>query len=156
MKLDRAETQILQALQIDGRVSNVDLADKVGLSESPCFRRVRGMEEAGVITGYRARLNQRAVGLQVTAFVLITLDKQDDKKQRAFLAQVEAEEHIVECHAMSGSHDYLLKVVARNMDHFSELSMQRILKFSGVRNIESNFSLLAVKEDGVLPVYRSG
>lgn len=155
MKLDRAETEILQALQTDGRVSNVDLAEKVGLSESPCFRRVRGMEEAGVITGYRARLNQRAVGLQVTAFVLITLDKQDDKKQRAFLAQVEAEEHIVECHAMSGSHDYLLKVVARNMDHFSELSMQRILKFSGVRNIESNFSLLAVKEDGVLPVYRS-
>ncbi|MEH6588318.1 MAG: Lrp/AsnC family transcriptional regulator [Halioglobus sp.] len=155
MKLDRAETEILQALQIDGRVSNVDLAEKVGLSESPCFRRVRGMEEAGVIAGYRARLNQRAVGLQVTAFVLITLDKQDDKKQRAFLAQVEAEEHIVECHAMSGSHDYLLKVVARNMDHFSELSMQRILKFSGVRNIESNFSLLAVKEDGVLPVYRS-
>ena len=155
MKLDRAETEILQTLQIEGRVSNVDLAEKVGLSASPCFRRVRGMEEAGVIAGYRARLNQRAVGLQVTAFVLITLDKQDDKKQRAFLAQVEAEEHIVECHAMSGSHDYLLKVVARNMDHFSELSMQRILKFSGVRNIESNFSLLAVKEDGVLPVYRS-
>jgi Lrp/AsnC family leucine-responsive transcriptional regulator len=134
----------------------VELADKVGLSESPCFRRVRNLEESGVIAGYRAQVNQRSIGLQVTAFVLITLDKQDDKKQRAFLAEVEAEEHIVECHAMSGSHDYLLKVVARNMDHFSELSMQRILKFSGVRNIESNFSLLAVKEDGVLPVHRYG
>jgi len=153
VKLDRAEVDILSTLQIDGKISNVDLAEKVGLSESPCFRRVRAMEEGGVIAGYRARLNQRAVGLQVTAFVLISLDK-DDKKQQAFMAQVEAEEHIVECHAMSGSHDYLLKVVARNMDHFSELSMQRILKFSGVRNIESNFSLLAVKEDGALPVQR--
>ena len=155
MKLDRAEAEILQALQADGRMSNVDLAEKVGLSESPCFRRVRGLEEAGVINGYRARLNQRALGLQVTAFVLITLDKQDDRKQRAFLARVEAEDHIVECHAMSGSHDYLLKVVARNMDHFGELSMQRILKFPGVRNIESNFSLLAVKDDSALPVARS-
>ncbi|MEP4147707.1 MAG: Lrp/AsnC family transcriptional regulator [Halioglobus sp.] len=156
MSMDRAEVEILRALQTDGRVSNVELADKVGLSESPCFRRVRNLEESGVIAGYRAQVNQRSIGLQVTAFVLITLDKQDDKKQRAFLAEVEAEEHIVECHAMSGSHDYLLKVVARNMDHFSELSMQRILKFSGVRNIESNFSLLAVKEDGVLPVHRYG
>lgn len=143
----------MRALQTDGRVSNVELAEKVGLSESPCFRRVRSLEEEGIIAGYSARLNQRAVGLQVTAFVQITLDKQDDKKQRGFLARVEAEEHIVECHAMSGTHDYLLKVVARSMDHFSELSMQRILKFPGVRNIESNFSLLAVKEDGVLPVY---
>lgn len=156
MGMDRAEVEILRALQTDGRISNVELADKVGLSESPCFRRVRNLEESGVIAGYRAQVNQRSIGLQVTAFVLITLDKQDDKKQRAFLAEVEAEEHIVECHAMSGSHDYLLKVVARNMDHFSELSMQRILKFSGVRNIESNFSLLAVKEDGVLPVHRYG
>ena len=152
--MERVEKDILQALQKHGRMSNVELAERVGLSESPCFRRVRGLEEAGIISGYSARLNQRELGLQVTAFVQVTLDKQDDKKQRAFLAHVEAEEHIVECHALSGSHDYLLKVVARSMDHFSELSMQRILKFPGVRNIESNFSLLAVKEHGVLPIPR--
>ncbi|PLW68971.1 Lrp/AsnC family transcriptional regulator [Pseudohalioglobus lutimaris] len=152
MKFDRAECDILRRLQADGRISNVELAEKVGLSESPCFRRVRGLEQAGVIDGYAARLNRRALGLQVTAFVLVTLDKQDERKQRQFLSEVEGEEHIVECHAMSGSHDFLLKVVARNMDHFSELSMQRILKFPGVRNIESNFSLLAVKEGGALPI----
>jgi Lrp/AsnC family leucine-responsive transcriptional regulator len=152
MKLDKTEKTILRELQARGRMSNVELAEKVGLSESPCFRRVRALEQAGVIAGYHARLDQRLLGLQVTAFVQVTLDKQDDRKQREFLAQVEAEEHIVECHAMSGSHDYLLKVVARNMDHFSELSMQRILKFAGVRNIESNFSLLAVKEGAGLPV----
>ena len=152
MRFDRAERDIIHALQKTGRMSNVELAEAVGLSESPCFRRVRALEAAGVIQGYGARVGQRALGLQVTAFVLVSLEKQDDRKQKAFLAQVEAEDHIVECHAMSGSHDYLLKVVARNMDHFSELSMQRILKFSGVKNIESNFSLLAAKEGSPLPV----
>ncbi|NCF19389.1 MAG: winged helix-turn-helix transcriptional regulator [Haliea sp.] len=152
MKFDRAEKEILRALQSQGRMSNVDLAERVGLSESPCFRRVKALEEGGVIRGYSAQLDRRALGLQVTAFVLLNLEKQDDRKRKAFLAQVEAEDHIVECHAMSGSHDYLLKVVARNMDHFSELSMERILKFDGVTNIESNFSLVAVKENVGLPV----
>ncbi|MBA6413043.1 Lrp/AsnC family transcriptional regulator [Parahaliea sp. F7430] len=152
MKLDQVERDILAVLQTQGRISNVELAERVGLSESPCFRRVKALEESGLIEAYAAKLNQRALGLQVTAFVQITLEKQDDKKQRAFLASVEAEEHIVECHAMSGSHDYLLKVVARNMDHFSELSMQHILKFPGVINIESNFSLMAVKNNIGLPL----
>jgi Lrp/AsnC family leucine-responsive transcriptional regulator len=152
MTLDRVEIDILQALQSEGRISNVELAERVGLSESPCFRRVRQLEERGIISGYAARLDRRELGLQVTAFVQVTLEKQDDRKQRDFLAQVETEEHIVECHAMSGSHDYLLKVVARSMDHFSDLSMNRILKFAGVKNIESNFSLLAVKEGGPLPL----
>lgn len=152
MAFDRAEVAILGVLQAEGRISNVDLAERIGLSESPCFGRVRQLEERGVIKGYGARLDQRQLGLQVTAFVQVSLEKQDDRKQRAFLARVEAEEHIVECHAMSGSHDYLLKVVAHSIDHFSDLSMNRILKFPGVKDIESNFSLLAVKEGGALPV----
>ena len=151
-ELDRIDRAILRELQARGRMANTELAARVGLSESPCLRRVRALEAAGAIQGYHARLGQRALGLQVTAFVQVSLDKQDDRVQRNFLAQVEAEEHIVECHAMSGSHDYLLKVVARNMEHFSELAMQRILKFSGVRNIESNFSLQAIKEEGGLPL----
>jgi len=152
MKFDRAEKEILRTLQSRGRISNVDLAAKVGLSESPCFRRVKALEEAGVIEGYGARLDRRALGLQLTAFVLIGLEKRDYAQQRAFLERVEAEEHIVECHAMSGSHDYLLKVVAQSMDHFSKLSMEKILRFPGVKDIESNFSLLAVKEHADLPV----
>ncbi len=152
MKLDRAEKAILAALQADGRLSNVDLAERVGLSESPCYRRVKALEGAEVITGYRALLNQRALGLQVTAFVLLNLDKRDERRQKEFLEEVEAEPHIVECHAMSGSHDFLLKVVASNMDHFAELAMERILQFPGVTNIESNFSLLAVKEYAGLPI----
>lgn len=152
MKLDRKEREILQVLQTEGRISNVELAERVGLSESPCFRRVKRLEESGLIQGYAARLDQRQLGLQVTAFVQVSLDKQDDRKQRDFLTRVEAEEHIVECHAMSGSHDFLLKVLAYSMDHFSELSMQRILKFPGVKNMESNFSLMANKQSAAMPV----
>lgn len=152
MKLDRTERQILHILQTEGRISNVELAERIGLSESPCFRRVKRLEESGLIGGYTANLDQRKLGLQVTAFVQVSLDKHDDRKQRDFLARVEAEDHIVECHAMSGSHDFLLKVLAYSMDHFSELSMQRILKFPGVKSIESNFSLMAIKQSRVLPV----
>ena len=152
VKFDKAERSILEVLQREGRISNVELAERIGLSESPCFRRVRRLEEAGVIRGYTARLDRRKLGLQVTAFVQVSLDKEDEARQRGFLARVEAEEHIVECHAMSGSHDYLLKVLARNMDHFAELSMQRILKVPGVKSIESNFSLVEIKESSGLPV----
>lgn len=152
MSFDSAERDILLTLQRDGRISNVDLAERVGLSESPCFRRVRKLEESGVISGYRADLNRQQLGLQVTAFVLVALEQQDDAKQRAFLDSVEQEAHIVECHAMSGSHDYLLKVLAYSMEHFSELAMYGILKYPAVKSIESNFSLQTVKESAVLPV----
>ena len=152
MKLERQEKNILRALQQDGRMSNVELAEAVGLSESPCYRRVRALEEAGVIEGYGARVDRRSIGLQVTAFVLVALETQDDRKLAKFLSAVEAEEYIVEAHAMSGSHDFLLKTVARSMDHFSELAMNRILKIPGVKNIETNFSLRAVKENAPLPL----
>ncbi len=152
MELDRAERNILRILQVDGRISNVDLAERVGLSESPCFRRTRQLEQSGVIEGYSARLDQRLIGLQVTAFVQVSLSKTNEEEIRAFIQQVEKEEHIIECHAMSGSYDYLLKVVTRSMDHFSELSMQRILKFPGVQDIESHFSLQEVKQSPVLPL----
>ena len=152
MPLDRTEVGILQILQAEGRISNVDLAERVGLSESPCFRRVKQLETSGVISGYSARLDQRALGLQVTAFVQVSLGQHDEKRQAAFLDAIAGEEYIIECHAMSGSHDFLLKVVAYSMDHFSELSMQRILKFPGVESIESNFSLQAIKQSQALPV----
>ncbi len=152
MKLERAERQILRILQVEGRISNVDLAERIGLSESPCFRRVKQLEESGLIAGYRAILDQRMLGLQVTAFVQVNLDKRDENHQAAFLREVQSEEYIIECHALSGAHDFLLKVVAKNMDHFSELVMQRILTFPGVVNIESNFSLMSVKRSHPLPV----
>ena len=152
IKLDKAEKEILRILQTNARISNVELAEKIGLSESPCFRRTKHLEDSGMITGYSASLDQRQLGLQVTAFVQISLNKQSEEETLQFLSRVEAEEHIIECHAMSGSYDYLLKVVTRSMDHFSELSMQGILKFPGVQDIESHFSLKEIKLSHSLPV----
>ncbi len=152
MQFDRAERDILSLLQREGRLPNVEIAQRVGLSESPCLRRIRGLEQAGVIEFYSARLNQRLIGLQVTAFVAASLEKRDDAKRDAFVSRVRAEEYIVECHAMTGSYDYLMKVVATSMDHFSDLCMNHILHFPGVTNIESQFSLQVVKHSAGLPV----
>lgn len=151
MKLDHTERRILRLLQDNGRMSNVDLAEQVGLSESPCLRRVRQLEKSGLIKGYAAMVDQRLLGLEVTAFVLVTMEKQPDAATEAFIAAVQAEDHIIECFATSGSHDYLMKVVARSIDHFSELCMQRILKFPGVMHVESSFSLREIKHSRVLP-----
>ena len=132
-------------------MSNVELAEKIGLSESPCFRRVKKLERDGVIVRYSAVVDQRTLGFSVSAYVLVNMDKQPDAATEGFLARVVAEPHIVECHAMSGSHDYIMKVLARDIDHFSELVMQRILKYPGVRHVESSFSLGEIKHSRVLP-----
>jgi Lrp/AsnC family transcriptional regulator, leucine-responsive regulatory protein len=153
--IDRANQRILEALQQDGRLSNVELAQRIGLSESPCFRRVRALEASGLVAGYAARLDQRRLGLPVTAYVHVSIDQHDDQLRRDFVRRVEAEPHVIECHAMTGSSDFLLKVVARSIDHFSELSMRGILKWPGVRNMESQFSLQTIKSGSPLPVART-
>lgn len=149
--MDQTERKILALLQEDGRMSNVALAERIGLSESPTFRRVKQLEDSGVITGYAAIADQRRLGLEVTAFVQVTMERQPDSATQSFHAHVAEEPHIIECHAMSGSHDYLMKVVARNIDHFSMLCMERILKFPGVQHVESSFSLKAIKDSRALP-----
>lgn len=133
-------------------MANTELASRVGISEAPCFRRVRKLETDGLITGYFARCDQRKLGFSVTAFVLISVDQHDENARRNFLNRVRDEDHVIECHAMTGAYDYLLKVVARDMDHFSELSMDGILRWSGVKSIESQFSLKPIKLNALLPI----
>ena len=152
MKLKPADRTILAALQQDGRVTNVALSARTGMSESACLRRIRNMERAGVISGYAAVLDQRALDLTVTAFVLVSVEKQPTEGPEAFHDRVRAERHIVECHATSGTHDYLLKVVARDMDHFAALVMEGILKYPNVRHVESGFSLRKIKSPQPLPL----
>ena len=149
--MDRWSKAILDNLQHEGRMSNVELAETIGLSESPTLRRVKQLEADGVIRGYSARVDQRQLGFEVTAYVLVIMEKQPDTQTERFHEAVQQEPHIIECHAMSGSHDYLMKVVARNMDHFADLCMKRILKFPGVQHIESNFSLSTIKDAWALP-----
>ncbi len=151
-KFSTSEKAILGALQREGRMSNVELAQQVGLSESPCFRRVKQLEDDKIITGYCAVVDQRRLGLEVTAFVQVDLEQGSEADTELFMDAVRAEEFITECYAMSGEYDYLLKVVAKNIDHFGEVSMKRILKFPGVKNIVSSFNLLEVKNTRQLPL----
>ena len=150
--LDDIERRILDLLQDDGRMSNVELAKAIGLSESPTFRRVKELEKDGYIQGYAAIADQRKLGLDVTAFVQVTMEKQPDAATEAFISHVQLEPHIIECYAMSGTHDYLMKVLAHSIDHFSELVMKKILKFPGVLHVESSFSLNEIKHSRVLPI----
>lgn len=128
------------------------MAELIGLSESPTFRRVKQLEEAGIIERYAALLNSRALGLQVTAFVSVRMDRQPGDDWSDFHTCVDEETHIIECHAMSGAYDFLMKVVARDMDHFADLVMQEILKYPGVAHVESSFSLRPVKQSHKLPI----
>ena len=152
MKPDRMNQRILTALQEDGRLPVVAVAERVGLSDAACLRRIRKLENDGVIQGYSAVVDRHALGLSVVAFVLVTLEKQPGANTDGFHECVREESHIVECHAMSGAHDYLMKVVARDMDQFSELVMRRILRYPGVRHVESGFSLGEIKHSRALPV----
>lgn len=151
MKIDTAERKILALLQADGRLANNKLAEKVGLSQSPCFRRVKQLEQAGLIKGYVGIVDQRLLGLDITAFVQVTMKDHTSYDEAVFTRCVVNEEHIIECHAMSGNYDYLLKVVAKNMDHFSDIAMHQILKFPGVKSIESSFNLKEIKQSQALP-----
>ena len=151
MKLDDKDRRILVVLQRAGRMSNVALARQVGLSQSNCLRRLKNLDKAGIIESYAAVVDKRRLGFTITAFVLVTLEKQPSDKAD-FHARVVDEPHIVECHAMSGTHDYLLKVVARDMEHFSALVMNGILKYPHVRDMQSSFSLREIKKLQGLPI----
>jgi len=151
-KLRRTEREILRALQRDGRMSNVELAERVGLSESPCLRRVRALEEAGVIRGYTATVDRRRIGLDVMAYIQVNLDQRSESDTQKFLDAVGREDRIVECYAMSGTYDFLLKVVAHTIDEFSDLTMRRILRYPGVKDLSSAFALEEIKHSRALPL----
>jgi Lrp/AsnC family leucine-responsive transcriptional regulator len=145
--LDVADRRILRELQKDGRLSNVELAERVGLSESPCLRRVRNLEKEGVIAGYTALLDRRALGLEMVAYVQVNLDQRSEADTQAFVQAVRDAPWIVECVAVSGTHDYLLKVAATNIDHFGELTMKKLLRFPGVIDVRSNLVLASIKDN---------
>lgn len=153
--LDAADLRILDALQRNGRLSNVDLADQVGLSPSPCLRRVRDLEEAGYIQGYAAILDRRKLGLGVVAFVEVKID-QNAEGDRIFREAVERIPEVVSCFVMTGTMDYLLQVVVPDLDAYAEVSMKRLLQIPGVQDVRSSFVLDVVKHSTSLPLPRTG
>ena len=153
MEIDRFDRQILQVLQEDGRISNQDLADRIGLSASPCLRRVRALEEARVITGYRALLNAKALGYTLMALIYISMDKHTPERFEHFEKEISEISEVLECLLITGQDaDYQLKVVVRDMDAYQELLLNRITRIQGVTGVHSSFVLRRVVDKTALPV----
>ena len=149
--MDSIDSHIIRVLQQEGRISNQDLADRVGLSPSPCLRRVRMLEEQGVITGYSARIDQEKVGLPVDVFVSISLISQTDAALKAFERAIQDLDEVMECYLMTGSRDYLLRVVCDGLNSYERFTRERLTRLPGIRSIESSFALGRVKQQGALP-----
>ena len=152
VELDRFDRQIVELLQADGRISNQDLAEAVNLSSSPCLRRVRALEQAGVITGYHARVNDRALGYGLTALLLISMDKHTPERFEHFEARVAALPQVQECLLITGQEaDYQLRIAVTDMDDYQRLLLEHITRIEGVSGVHSSFVLRRVLHDRVLP-----
>ena len=147
VELDDIDKRILAALQEDGRLAMVDLADKVGLSPTPCQRRVKRLEDAGVIGRYAALLSPPTLGLALQALVQVTLDDHSEKTVEAFEAAIRARPEVVACYAVTGDMDFLLHILAPDLASFSEFAMKALLRMPGVRDTRSSFIMQAVKSD---------
>lgn len=152
--LDSIDRRILSQLQENGRLTATELAERVGLTTSPCLRRLRLLEEAGIIRGYTALLDQKKVGLPVSVFVSIKLDRQAEDALSRFEAAVRQCPEVLECYLMTGPRDYLLRVVARDLDDYERFVKETLTRIEGVANIESSFALGQVKHSNVLPIGR--
>ncbi len=153
--MDRADLALLEALQADSSLSVSDLADKIALSPSACHRRIKSLEQAHVIAGYGARLDPRKLGLTVEIFVEITLNSQSREAMDKFEQSVSDFDDILECHLMSGTADYLLRVAARDLEQYDRIHRDCLARLPGVSSMRSSFSLRRIKQMTGYPVRRS-
>lgn len=151
-QIDAVGAQILTLLQEDGRMSNARLAEHLGMSETPCWRRLKRLEEAGVIEGYQAVLNRRKLGLGVMAFVQLRCSEHDQAATAEFQRIVQTTPNILACHNTTGADDFLLIVVARDLDDYSRFVDSTLRRLPGVTSIRSNLSLKEMKASNRLPV----
>ncbi|MDR2688216.1 MAG: Lrp/AsnC family transcriptional regulator [Azoarcus sp.] len=157
VQLDRYDRQILELLQAEGRISNQDLADRVSLSPSACLRRVRALEESGLITGYRALLDARRLGLSLMALLHISMDRHTPERFAHFEREIARIDEVLECLLITGQDaDYQLKIVIADMDAYRELLIQHITRITGVAGVHSSFVLQRVIDKTALPVIRGG
>jgi Lrp/AsnC family leucine-responsive transcriptional regulator len=153
MHLDRYDRHILDLLQQDSRISNQDLADKIGLTPSPCLRRVKTLEDAGFITAYRALVDARKLGLTLMALIHISMDQHTPERFGHFEASIVDIPEVLECLLITGqSADYQLKVVVKDMDAYQELLLNRLTRITGVTGVHSSFVLRRVVDRTALPV----
>ena len=150
--LDSTDRQLLDALQHDARQTVAELAQRVSLSPSPCWRRVRQLEESGVIEGYHAHLSRHKLGYGVTGFVHLQMDKHTPDVMVACEREGVARPQVLSCHNLSGRYDYLIEAIAPDLESFSQLVRVKIRSLPGVKEISTSFSLKEVKHAGTLPV----
>jgi Lrp/AsnC family leucine-responsive transcriptional regulator len=153
MELDRYDLRILEVLQGEGRISNQELADRIGLSPSPCLRRVRTLEESGLIVGYRVLLDAKKLGFSLMALIHISMDRHTPERFTNFEARIGELPEVLECLLITGQDaDYQLKVIVRDMDAYQELLLNRITRIEGVSGVHSSFVLRRVVDKTALPV----
>jgi Lrp/AsnC family leucine-responsive transcriptional regulator len=150
--LDSFDRAILALLQQDGRATNQEVADAIGLSPSPCLRRIRRLESDGLIKGYVALLDPEALGLSVTAFVRVRLDRQQDRVLEAFETAVTAFPEVMECYLMTGEADYQLRVLVPSLGAFEDFLRQKLTRIPGVGQVTTSFALRPVVTRTALPV----
>ena len=152
LKMDQIDKRILQALQRNGRLQNVELAQIVGLSPSPCLRRVKQLEDDGIIEKYVALLNPQKVNLGLTVFARIWLKGQDAKTVNAFVDAIQSMEEVVECQLMAGDCDFFLRIMVADLDAYRKFQIQRLNKIASIQNVKTEIPLQKIKQTTALPL----
>ena len=153
MKIDQVDKRILQALQRNGKLQNNELAAAIGLSASPCLRRVKQLEDTGIIEKYVAIVDSNKVNLKLTVFARIWLKEQDPKTVNHFIDSVMELPQVVECHLMAGDCDFFLRIVVADLDDYRQFQINHLNKISGIQNVKTEIPLQKVKQTTELPLY---
>ncbi|WP_105438163.1 Lrp/AsnC family transcriptional regulator [Neorhizobium sp. T25_13] len=154
--VEPADIRILEALQDDGRLTNQALADRIGLSTSPSWRRVRHLEETGVIQGYKAVLNRKAIGLGVLAFIRVKIDSHSEEEAEAFAAEVIGLDEVVACYSIAGDADFLLQVVSPDLDAYADFAMSTLRRLPRIKEMQTTFVLKEIKAFDGFPLRFAG
>jgi Lrp/AsnC family leucine-responsive transcriptional regulator len=152
MKLDRFDAKILDALQRDGRLSVVDLAETIGLSPTPCARRIKALESEGAIEGYAAVLNPALVGLAVLAIVQVKLSEHTDETVARFEREIQLMDEVTKCMAMTGSYDFILEVYGKDLEALSNVVLKKLIRVPNVRDLQSSVVLQTIKRTARIPL----
>lgn len=152
VKLDQIDHKILKHLQENARITNAELADRVGLSPTPCLRRLRRLENDGIIQGYHTEINREALGVNVTVIILVKLEREDDKTLREFEKAIKARSEVIECYLVTGKFDYFIRVVVPSLGAYEAFLSETMLRMPNIATVESSFTLREVERKTVIPL----
>ncbi len=152
MKIDRTDKKILEILQKNAKITNAKLSKQIGLSPAPTLERVRKLESRGIISGYHAKLNMSKIGLSVSTFVMVSLKGHNKKNLQSFLDKIKDVENIVECHHITGSGDFILRIVAEDIESYQELMLDKVSEIEVTDSLQSMVILSTFKDNKVIPV----